>query len=99
MDSYDNELERLQAGEFENIQPPKRRLKQYILSHKDIIKKDMPAVEYLLAQWLPLQSLGMVYAKPAVGKSWFCMALVLLVIGVINIWKKAANGSKQTFKT
>jgi archaellum biogenesis ATPase FlaH len=77
MDSYDNELERLQAGEFDNNQPPKRPLKGYILSHQDIIKKDIPPVEYLLGQWLPLQSLGMVYAKPAVGKSWFCMALVV----------------------
>ena len=79
MDSYDNELERLQAEEFDTNQPPKRSLKDYILSHQDIIKKDIPPVEYLLAQWLPLQSLGMVYAKPAVGKSWFCMALVVAI--------------------
>ena len=79
MDSYDNELERLQAEEFDTNQPPKRSLKDYILSHQDIIKKDIPPVEYLLAQWLPLQSLGMVYAKPAVGKSWFCMALAVAV--------------------
>ncbi len=77
MDSYDNELKRLQAGEFDNNQPPKRPLKDYILSHQDNIKKDIPPVEYLLVQWLPLQSLGMIYAKPAVGKSWFCMALVV----------------------
>jgi len=79
MDSYDNELERLQAEAFDTNQPPKRSLKNYILSHQDIIKKDIPPVEYLLAQWLPLQSLGMVYAKPAVGKSWFCMALVVAI--------------------
>ena len=35
----------------------------------------------------------------AYATQWFCMALVLLVIGVINIWKKVANESKKTFTT
>ena len=77
MDKHDKELERLQAGELDDNQPPKRPLKDYIISHQDIIKKDIPPVEYLLGKWLPMQSFGMIYARPAVGKSWFCMALVV----------------------
>ena len=30
----------------------------------------------------------------AYATQWFCMALVLLVIGVVNIWKKVTNESK-----
>jgi len=74
MDSIDVELERLQAGDVSKYQPTRRPLKDYILTHPDVIQKDIPPIEYLVGQWLPKQSLGMVYAKPAVGKSWFCMA-------------------------
>ena len=35
----------------------------------------------------------------AYATQWFCMALVLLVIGVINLWKKVANESKKSFTT
>jgi len=35
----------------------------------------------------------------AYATQWFCMALVLLVIGVINLWKKVANESKKDFTT
>ena len=33
----------------------------------------------------------------AYATQWFCMAIVLLVIGIINIWKKVVNESKTTF--
>ena len=35
----------------------------------------------------------------AYATQWFCMALVLLVIGIFNIWKKVINGSKKTSTT
>ena len=35
----------------------------------------------------------------AYATQWFCMAAVLLVIGIANIWKKAINESKKTFTT
>ncbi len=35
----------------------------------------------------------------AYATQWFCMALVLLVIGVINLRKKVANESKKDFTT
>lgn len=85
MDKHDNELERLEAGELNKIQPPERPLMDYIISHGDLLKKDIAPVEYLLGSWFPLQSFGMVYAKPGVGKSWFCMALAVAL----------ANGSKR----
>ena len=85
MSSYDEELARLQAGDVGRVQPPERPLIDYVISHGDLLKKDIPPVEYLLGSWFPLQSLGMVYAKPGVGKSWFCMALAVAL----------ANGSKR----
>ena len=85
MNSHDEELARLQAGDFGRVQPPERPLIDYVISHGDLLKKDIPPVEYLLGSWFPLQSLGMVYAKPGVGKSWFCMALAVAL----------ANGSKR----
>ena len=35
----------------------------------------------------------------AYATQWFCMALVLLVIGIFNIWKKVINGSRKTSTT
>ena len=42
MDKHDKELERLQAGELDDNQPPKRPLKDYIISHQDIMKNTEP---------------------------------------------------------
>tara|TARA_B100000900_G_C20447597_1_gene661767 strand:+ start:239 stop:970 length:732 start_codon:yes stop_codon:yes gene_type:complete len=35
----------------------------------------------------------------AYATQWFCMAIVLFVIGTVNIWKKVANDSKRQIKT
>ena len=54
MNSYDEELARLQAGDVGRVQPPERPLIDYVISHGDLLKKDIPPVEYLLRSWFPL---------------------------------------------
>ena len=49
----------------------------FILTQKELSEQVIPPREYLLDQWMPKDSFGMVYAPRGVGKSWFCMALGL----------------------
>ena len=39
------------------------------------MSQDIPPREYVLGEWMPKDSFGMIYAPRGVGKSWFCMAL------------------------
>ena len=59
--------------------PGVRDLYPYIVSQKGLTEKDIPERKYLLGDWLPIDSFGMVYADRGVGKSWFCMALCVAV--------------------
>jgi hypothetical protein len=59
--------------------PEVRDLYKYIISQKELTEKDIAPREFLLGDWLPLDSFGMVYANRGVGKSWFCMALCVAV--------------------
>ena len=60
-------------------QQPQRSLFPFILTQVELSKQDIPPREYLLSEWMPKDSFGMVYAPRGVGKSWFCMALAVAV--------------------
>ena len=76
---YKNELEKIATGEAANPQQPYRSLIPFILTQEELSMQDIPPREYLLSEWLPKDSFGMVYAPRGVGKSWFCMALAVAV--------------------
>ena len=72
-----HELQQLAANN--NGQREKRPLSGYVMSQADLASADIPTREFLIAQWLPMDSYGMVYAARGVGKSWFCMALAVAI--------------------
>ncbi len=76
---YNKELEKIATGEAANPQQPYRSLIPFILTQKELSEQVIPPREYLLEQWMPKDSFGMVYAPRGVGKSWFCMALGVAV--------------------
>ena len=76
---YQKELEKIAAGEAANPQQPYRSLIPFILTQEELSKQDIPPREYLISEWMPKDSFGMVYAPRGVGKSWFCMALAVAV--------------------
>ena len=69
---YKDELEKIAAGEAANPQQPYRSLIPFILTQEELSMQDIPPREYLLSEWMPKDSFGMVYAPRGVGKSWFC---------------------------
>ena len=76
---YQRELEKIAAGEAANPQQPYRSLIPFILTQEELSMQDIPPREFLLSEWMPKDSFGMVYAPRGVGKSWFCMALAVAV--------------------
>jgi hypothetical protein len=76
---YQKELEKIAAGEAANPQQPYRSLIPFILTQEELSMQDLPPREFLLSEWMPKDSFGMVYAPRGVGKSWFCMALAVAV--------------------
>ncbi len=76
---YQKELEKIAAGEAANPQQPYRSLIPFILIQEELSMQDLPPREFLLSEWMPKDSFGMVYAPRGVGKSWFCMALAVAV--------------------
>lgn len=79
MMDYQKELEKIAAGEAANPQQPYRSLIPFILTQEELSRQDIPPREFLLSEWMPKDSFGMVYAPRGVGKSWFCMALAAAV--------------------
>ena len=71
------ELQQLAANN--NGQWEKRPLSGYVMSQADLASADIPTREFLIAQWLPMDSYGMVYAARGVGKTWFAMSLALAI--------------------
>ena len=79
MMDYQKELEKIAAGEAANPQQPYRSLIPFILTQEELSRQDIPPRAFLLSEWMPKDSFGMVYAPRGVGKSWFCMALAVAV--------------------
>ena len=73
------ELRKIVASNDEINQRPVRSLIPYIITQKDLISQDIPPREYILGQWMPKDSFGMIYAPRGLGKSWFCMALAVSI--------------------
>jgi len=68
---YERELDKLTQ-----LSPkPRKPLKEYILTQRSLAALDIPPRQFLIGEWMPKDSVGMVYAPRGVGKSWFCMAL------------------------
>jgi len=71
-DHYDEELRRLASG---NNPEPRRPLSEYIVTQAELSGQDIPPRKYMLGEWMPLDSFGMLVAPRGIGKSWFCMFL------------------------
>lgn len=56
-----------------------RPLNPYVMSLSELAASDIPPREFLLGEWFPKESIGMVFAKRGVGKSWFCMTLAIAI--------------------
>ena len=69
------ELKKIVASNDAINQRPIRSLIPYIITQRDLMSQDIPPREYVLGEWMPKDSFGMIYAPRGVGKSWFCMAL------------------------
>ena len=76
---YRAELDKTATEGVRAPQQPYRSLIPFILTQEELSKQDIPPREYLLSEWMPKDSFGMVYAPRGVGKSWFCMALGVAV--------------------
>lgn len=79
MMDFKNELEKIAAGEAANPQQPYRSLIPFILTQAELSKQNIPPRQYLLSEWMPKDSFGMIYAPGGIGKSWFCMALAVAI--------------------
>jgi len=58
---------------------PRKPLGEYILTQSALSALDIPPREFLIGEWMPKDSVGMVFAPRGVGKSWFCMALAVSI--------------------
>jgi len=79
MMDYRAELDKTATEGVRAPQQPYRSLIPFILTQEELSKQDIPPRDYLLSEWMPKDSFGMVYAPRGVGKSWFCMALAVAV--------------------
>lgn len=56
-----------------------RDLSPYVMTLSQLALSEIPPREFLIGEWFPKESIGMVFAKRGVGKSWFCMCLALAI--------------------
>ena len=56
-----------------------RSLLPFIITLKDLREQKIPSREFILEEWMPKDSFGMVYAPRGVGKTWFCMASAIAI--------------------
>lgn len=56
-----------------------RDLSKYIVTQSQLQSEPIPKRKFLLGEWMPEDSFGMVYAPRGVGKSWFCMAMAVAI--------------------
>ncbi len=49
------------------------------LSGEDLLQKEFPPRDLILAPWLPVQGLAMVYAERGIGKTWVAMNIAYAV--------------------
>ena len=73
------ELKKFVASSEELNREQFRDLYPYIITQKELSKEDIPKRKFVLGEWMPEDSFGMVYANRGVGKSWFCMAMAVAI--------------------
>ena len=73
------ELKKIVASDEELNREQFRDLYPYIITQKELSKEDIPKRKFVLGEWMPEDSFGMVYANRGVGKSWFCMAMAVAI--------------------
>ena len=73
------ELKKIVASNEELNREQFRDLYPYIITQKELSKEDIPKRKFVLGEWMPEDSFGMVYANRGVGKSWFCMAMAVAI--------------------
>ena len=61
------------------ISPSTRDLYPYIITQSQLSKEDIPKRQFIISEWMPEDSFGMVYAERGVGKSWFVMAMAVAI--------------------
>ena len=74
---YPRSLEDLILAQSEAQKP--RNLSPYVMTLSELALSEIPPREFLIGEWFPRESIGMVFAKRGVGKSWFCMCLALAI--------------------
>ena len=73
------ELKKIVASNEELKKEQFRDLSPYIITQAELSKEDIPKRKFVLGEWMPEDSFGMVYANRGVGKSWFCMAMAVAI--------------------
>ncbi len=51
----------------------KRRLKPYVKTVDELLSEDIEERKYLVEKFIPSNSIGMVFARAGIGKTWFCL--------------------------
>ena len=63
-----SELRKIVASNEELKKEKVRDLSPYIITQKELSKEDIPKRKFVLGEWMPEDSFGMVYANRGVGK-------------------------------
>ena len=77
MSNIENEIDQIISANPKS--PLIRDLNPYLITQSQLSKEDIPKRQFILSQWMPEDSFGMVYAERGVGKSWFCMAMAVAI--------------------
>lgn len=72
------ELNKISSGN-DSTETKHRSLEGYLVTLNELKLKPIPERKFLIGEWMPKDSFGMVFAKRGVGKSWFCMSLGISV--------------------
>lgn len=65
--------------EAQTLKQEPRNLSPYVMTLSELAHSEIPPREFLIGEWFPKESIGMVFARRGAGKSWFCMCLALAI--------------------
>ena len=74
---YPLSIEALIEAQTQKQEP--RNLSPYVMTLSELAHSEIPPREFLIGEWFPKESIGMVFARRGAGKSWFCMCLALAI--------------------
>lgn len=78
-EDIDKVIKNLMGGAQGAPQPP-RSLVPYLMSANQLLKADIPEKKFLVSSFIPVSSLGMVFAPRGIGKSWFAFGLAKAIV-------------------